>query len=189
MPPSPSGAEGTATARAAAGGDGSGVTEPEPSTRNGAVPPRWAAPASMLICALAVADSAWLTYAHFTSATVLICPTKGFINCGLVTESSYSHPFGIPVAVAGLVWSVAMLALCTPWAWKAASPWVSRARIAGSVLGVLTVFYLLWAELIKLRHLCEYCTGVHILTIALFFVVIFATALTTPAWTGDIADE
>ncbi|HTV12117.1 MAG TPA: vitamin K epoxide reductase family protein [Acidimicrobiales bacterium] len=147
------------------------------------IPPRWAPWASMVICALAIADSAWLTYAHYTTPAVLVCSTKGFVDCAAVTTSSYSHPFGIPVAVAGLVWSVGMLALCTPWAWRAWSPWWRRARVAGSVLGVLTVFYLLWAELIKLHHLCEYCTAVHILTIALFFVVVFGTALAVPA--GD----
>ena len=94
-----------------------------PSTRSPScesrLPPRWVAPASMIITVLAVADSAYLTYAHFTTPKVLICSTKGFIDCAAVTTSSYSHPFGIPVALAGLVWSVAMLALCTPWAWRA----------------------------------------------------------------------
>ena len=39
------------------------------------------------------------------------------------------------------------------------------------------VIWLMYAELVKLRHLCEYCTLVHILTIALFIVVVFGTAL------------
>ena len=105
----------------------------------------------------------------------------------MVTTSRYSYLFGsvfhhlVPVALAGLVWSVAMLALCSPWAWRAASPWVARARLAGSVAGVATVLWLLWAELIKLRHICEYCTVVHILTFALFVVLILGTALAVPA--------
>jgi uncharacterized membrane protein len=39
------------------------------------------------------------------------------------------------------------------------------------------VIWLMYAELVKLRHLCEYCTLVHILTIVLFVVVVFGTAL------------
>ena len=140
---------------------------------------------SLVISLLAVGDSAYLTYAHFTSPNVLICPTHGFVDCAAVTTSSYSHPFGIPVAIAGLVWSVAMVALCSPGAWQAASPWVRRARLAGSAVGVLTVFYLLWAELLKIHHLCEFCTGVHILTVALFFVVAFGTALSVPVGNDD----
>ena len=146
-----------------------------------AVPPRWVPYTATVICVLALLDSAYLTYAHFTTANVLVCSTKGFVDCAAVTTSSYSHPLGIPVSVAGLAWSAVMLALCSPWGWRAASPWVSRARLAGSVAGVGMVIYLLWAELIKLRHLCEYCTGVHIFTVALFFVVVFGTALAVPA--------
>ena len=43
------------------------------------------------------------------------------------------------------------------------------------------VFYLLWAELIKLHHLCEFCTVMHVLTVALFLLIVFGTALATPA--------
>jgi len=155
--------------------------EAGPASGTRSLPPRWVPVTATVICVLAVLDSAYLTYAHFTSASVLACPTKGFIDCGLVTTSSYSHPFGIPVAVAGLGWSLVMLALCSPRAWRAASAWVSRARLVLSVGGVAMVFYLLWAELIKLRHLCEYCTGVHVLTVALFVVIVFGTALSQPA--------
>jgi uncharacterized membrane protein len=150
-----------------------------------AFPPRWVPFASSAICVLAFADSAYLTYAHYTSVAALACPTNGFVNCAAVTTSAYSHPFGIPVAVAGLAWSFVMGVLCSPWGWRSAQarwwPWTSRARLAGSVAGVGMVFYLLWAELIKLHHLCEYCTGVHVLTVALFFVVAFGTALAAPA--------
>jgi uncharacterized membrane protein len=160
--------------------------EKEPEGTSGpAFPPRWVPLASSVICLLAFADSAYLTYAHYTSVTVLACPTNGFVDCAAVTTSAYSHPFGIPVAVAGLAWSFVMGVLCSPWGWRSAEarwwPWASRARVAGSVAGVGMVFYLLWAELIKLRHLCEYCTVMHVLTIALFVIVAFGTALAEPA--------
>lgn len=157
-----------------------GLSTRSPSCEN-RLPSRWVAPASMIITALAVADSAYLTYAHFTTPKVLYCSTKGFIDCAAVTTSSYSHPFGIPVALAGLVWSVAMLALCTPLAWRAASPWLRWVRLAGTGAGVLMVLYLLWAELIKLHHICEFCTIMQVLSLALFFVVVFGTAATLPA--------
>jgi uncharacterized membrane protein len=151
------------------------------------VVPRWVPITATIVCLLLVADSADLTYAHFTSAAVLSCPTHGFINCGLVTTSKYSHPLGVPVAVAGLVWSLGMLAICSPWAYRATSPWWGRLRIAGVIAGVLSVFYLLWAELIKLHHLCEYCTGVHVLTLVLFFVVLAGAAMAAPA--GLVRDD
>jgi len=151
-----------------------------PSGRDTLVPPHWAPTASMVISVLAAASSAYLTYSHFTATKLLACPTKGFVDCAAVTNSPYSHPFGIPVAPAGLGWSLVMLVLCTPWAWRASSPWLRRGRLAGTVGGLLSVLYLLWAELIKLHHLCEYCTVVHVLSVALFVVVVFGTALALP---------
>lgn len=156
--------------------------EPVPDAR--LVPPRWVPTTTFVICALAVADSGYLTYTHFVNPKAIACfftKPGSVVNCGMVTTSSYSHPFGIPVALAGLVWAVVMLGLCSPWAWRAASPWVARARLAGSVAGVAAVLWLLWAELIKLRHICEYCTVVHILTFALFVVLILGMALAVPA--------
>ncbi len=171
--------------RTAHGGPGDEGPESEAS----GAPPVGGAPAvaawvpwtTLVLSALAVVDAAWLTYAHYTSASVLFCPNNGFVNCGLVTSSSYSHPFGVPVADAGLVWAIGMLVLCSPWGWRQASAWFGRLRLAGVGLGVLSVLYLLWAELIKLHHLCEYCTVMHVLTLALFGVVVFATALAGPA--------
>jgi len=160
--------------------------EQEPAVEAGgpAFPPRWVPPVSTAICALAFADSAYLTYAHYTSVTALACPTSGFVDCAAVTTSAYSHPFGVPVAVAGLAWTFVMGILCSPWGWRTAQarwwPWTARLPARRSVAGVGMVFYLLWAELIKLRHLCEYCTVVHVLTVLLFLVVAFGTALAVP---------
>jgi uncharacterized membrane protein len=166
-------------------GRGPADDEPLETSRQPMVPPSWVPWASSAICALAFADSAYLTYAHYTSASALVCSTKGFVNCAAVTTSAYSHPLGIPVAVAGLAWCFVMGVLCSPWGWRSAQvrwwPWVGRLRAAGAVAGVGMVFYLLWAELIKLHHLCEYCTVVHVLTVVLFLVVAFGMALSVPA--------
>jgi len=161
---------------AEAAGPGDAAERPQPAL----TPPGWAPVTSTVICLLALADAAYLTYIHYANPTGLACSTSGFINCTAVTTSIYSHPFGIPVATAGLVWSFVMLLLCNPWAWRAASPWVWKVRLAGAVAGVGMVFYLLYVELFSLGHLCEYCTVVHVLTIALFIVVALGTAMGLP---------
>ena len=149
------------------------------------VPPGWVPVTTTVLCLIALADSAYLTFIHYTNPTGLACSTKGFINCTAVTTSIYSHPFGVPIAVAGLIWSAALLVLCSPWAWRAVSPWFSRLRLAGSVAGLGMVFYLLYVELFELGHICEYCTVVHVMTVALFIVVALGTALAVP---GDEDD-
>jgi uncharacterized membrane protein len=147
-------------------------------------PPGWVPITTTVLCAIALADSAYLTWIHYTNPTGLFCSTTGIFNCDAVTTSVYSHPFGIPVAVAGLAWSFVMLLLCSPWGWRSPWRWVSPVRLAGSVAGVGMVFYLIYRELFSLSHICEYCTVVHVMTIALFIVVAFGTALGVP-----VADE
>jgi uncharacterized membrane protein len=152
------------------------------------VPPGWVPITTTILCAIALADSAYLTWIHYTNPTGLFCSTTGIFNCDAVTTSVYSHPFGIPVAVAGLAWSFVMLLLCSPWGWRSPWRWVSPVRLAGSVAGVGMVFYLIYRELFSLSHICEYCTVVHVMTIALFIVVAFGTALATrPEDDDDVA--
>ena len=143
-----------------------------------APPPRWPWLAGTIISLLGLADAAYLTYAHYTSTTSLACPTHGFINCAKVTTSSYSHFLGMPVAVLGLAFFAGMLPLQTPWAW--ASQWrlLRAGRLAALAGGVVMVVWLMYAEFIKLHNLCEYCTGVHVLTVALFVTTLFATLAT-----------
>ena len=50
------------------------------------------------------------------------------------------------------------------------------------------VLYLVYRELYSLGHLCEYCTVAHVMTIALFIVVAFGTALGLPAVDEDEED-
>ena len=170
----------------AGGNDGPAETDPH-RRRPALVPPGWVPIASTVICLIALADSAYLTFIHYTNPTGLACSNHGFVDCTAVTTSIYSHPFGIPVAVAGLAWSFVMLLLCSPWGWRASSRWVSPVRLAGSVAGVGMVFYLLYVELFSLGHICEFCSIVHLMTIALFIVIAFGTALATPAEDEDLA--
>jgi uncharacterized membrane protein len=140
--------------------------------------PRWAWPVSLPIAVLGLADSAYLTYTHFNGNKLASCPETSSINCLKVTTSSQSEIFGhIPVAITGLVYFVVMAALVTPWAWRAANPWIARARLAGAIGGVGMVVYLLYVEAIQLKAICLYCTGVHALTFLLFFVILAATLL------------
>ena len=43
------------------------------------------------------------------------------------------------------------------------------------------VFYLVWAELFKIGAICLWCTVVHVLTLALFVVLLFGQIMIEPA--------
>ena len=124
--------------------------------------------------------STYLTIAHFTGSAILACPANSFINCGEVTNSPESIIFGVfPVAVLGLAFYVFMVAINSPWAWRSELPAIRWARLGGIVTGMAFVLYLVYAELIEIGKLCEYCTAVHIITFALFVLIVFDASFRT----------
>ncbi|MCU1675625.1 MAG: Vitamin epoxide reductase [Frankiales bacterium] len=124
------------------------------------------------LSAAGLAVSGYLTYTHFTDAPLLACPEGSFVNCATVTSSAQSMLFGVvPVALAGLTFYAAMLALTVPAAWRRTGGTARRLRVGAVALGVGMVLYLLWAELHVVRALCLWCTVVHVTTFALFLVV------------------
>lgn len=112
----------------------------------------------------------YLTYEHYTGNATLACSTTAVVDCASVTTSKYSYLFGIPVALLGLLWSVASLAL---WAGgRARLPWARRNPVQLGWLGagLAFVLYLVWVELVPLGKICSWCTVVHV-TVLLGFLL------------------
>jgi uncharacterized membrane protein len=143
----------------------------------------WVPFTSLALSLAGLGISVYLTIEHFTSSTTLACPDTGALNCLKVTTSEQSAIAGIPVAVLGLVYFVVMLALSAPPLWRSALPAVRYGRLAFAAIGVLFVFYLVFAELFTLDAVCLWCTGVHVLAVALFAVTAVGTAFADP---GDL---
>ena len=156
--PSPSSNKAPAAAPAAAGGAN--------------VAPRWLVLTSFLLTLVGLALSIYLTITHYTDQAALLCQQNSVVNCLKVTTSPESEIFGIPVAVLGLVFFVPMTLLNSPWGWRSTLPVLRWLRLAGVSVGLIVVVSLVSAELVLIGSICEYCTGVHIVTIALFAVVV-----------------
>jgi uncharacterized membrane protein len=133
--------------------------------------PRWLPGVTTAIAVVGLAVAAYLTLAHFTSPDVLACSDSGFVNCAKVTTSKESNVLGIPVALLGLGWWIAMLALSLPAAWRSGNPWLHRARLALAVAGMGFVLWLLYVEFVILHGVCAWCTVIHVLTFAMFAIV------------------
>lgn len=144
------------------------------------VPPRWAAPTSLALVALGLVVSAFLSYESLTAAKVLACPVGSTIDCSKVTSSPWSKLMGVPVSYLGLLFFVGMAVLCTKAAWERGAPWVQQLRLVGASVGVGMVLYLVWAELFRIGAICLWCTVVHVLSFAVFVVVVFAHMLRDP---------
>ena len=137
-------------------------------------PRRWVAPSTVALSAAGLALSTYLTIEHFRDPGTLACPATATVNCARVTTSAQATLLGVPVAVLGVAFFVAMVLVCLPFAWRDLRLTVLRVALAG--VGVGFVIYLVYAELFLVGSICLWCTAVHAVTLALFAAVAFATA-------------
>ena len=138
---------------------------------------RWVPPVSLVLALVGLGASVYLTIAHFTSPDVLACGAGETINCSVVTTSPQSRFLGIPVALLGLVWFVAMVPLCLPAAWNSENRLVHLARLLGTIAGVGFALWLVYAELFIIGAICEWCTVAHVTAFGLFVIA----TITAPA--------
>ena len=136
--------------------------------------PRWLAPSTVVLSAVGLALSVYLSVEHLRAPGTLACPATATVNCARVTTSEQATLFGVPVALLGVAFFVAMLLVCAPVAWR--NPALRTGRLALAGVGVAFVFYLIYAELFVVDAICLWCTAVHAVALALFAAVIFGTA-------------
>ncbi len=138
--------------------------------------PMWFQLVTWVLALAGLGVSIYLTIAHFTDKPLAGCSENGLVNCTKVTTSPQSYVFGIPVAVLGLAFFVAAVALMSPWAWRSTRREIALIRIASLAVGMGFVLYLLYAELFIIGSICLYCTSVHAITFLLFVLTVFAAA-------------
>jgi uncharacterized membrane protein len=151
-------------------------------------PPLWLQITSTVLAVLGLAVSAYETYAHYNGNKLLGCPSAagGTFNCGEVITSSQSMVFNVfPVAVLGLAFYVFAVVIFTPWAWqfrgarvggfRITSRGVDLVRLGSVIVGMGFVMYLIYAEF-QIGAVCEYCSGVHIITFLLFCITVVSAA-------------
>jgi len=143
----------------------------------GTAVPRWLQLTTFLLALAGLGVSIYLTVAHFTEKALFACSESGVVNCAKVTTSPQSYVFGIPVAVLGLAFYVAAVALMSPWAWRSSRREVHLIRLGSVLVAVGFVIYLIYAELFIIGSICLYCTSVHVITFLLFALTAFAAAV------------
>jgi uncharacterized membrane protein len=145
-----------------------------------AAPPVWLQLVTTVLAVLGLVISAYETWAHFHGSHLAGCPTGGggTFNCTAVITSPQSMVFGvIPVAVLGLAFYVVAVPLFSPWAWQVKWRQVHLFRLLSMIVGMGFVMYLIYAELYQIQDICEYCTGVHIVTFVLFVITVLSAAI------------
>ena len=151
---------------------------PAPQPAGPSEQPLWLQVVTLVLAVIGLAISAYETYAHFNGNRLAGCPTgSGTFNCSAVITSSESMVFGVlPVAILGLAFYVVAVPLFSPWGWRAEWRQVHQLRLASMIVGMGFVMYLIYAEL-QIGSICEYCTGVHVVTFLLFCITVFSAAI------------
>jgi uncharacterized membrane protein len=123
--------------------------------------------------------SIYLTVVHYDSKLTLACTKGGFVNCTDVTTSAWSVVPGTqwPITIPGMIWFVVAGVLAV-WSLTALArgheePQYARlALMVWSAPALLFVLYLIQVEIVDVRKLCEWCTSVHIMTVAIFVIAL-----------------
>lgn len=134
-------------------------------------PVRWRPIAALVLSIGGLGVATYLTFAHY-SGVKLACSGTGIINCEKVTTSAESIFLGVPVALWGLLFFVAMVALNLPVMWRSMDRRIHVLRLAMTVGGMCFVLYLVSAELLIIKNICLWCTSVHAITFLLFVLMV-----------------
>jgi uncharacterized membrane protein len=146
--------------------------------------PLWAVIVTPLLATVGLGIAVYLTIVHFVGVHLLVCSSNSIINCEAVTTSGESRFLGMPVAVLGMAQYVAMLGLCSPWAWRSTRREVHLARLVLGVVGMGFVLWLISAEVLIIGSICLWCSGVHLVTF-LLFICIVSTVPPMLGWTSS----
>jgi uncharacterized membrane protein len=123
---------------------------------------------------LAVLDIVGLLVAGYLSIVELSggVPTCGFVKgCEEVALSEYARIGGIPVAVFGVVLSVALLALALAW-WRTDIYGLLLAHYGLSLVGVIFDGYFLYLQVFVIQAVCIWCVTYEVSLLIRFLIAL-----------------
>jgi uncharacterized membrane protein len=139
-------------------------------------------PGSVAIALMALAGlaiSIYLTTVHYAGVP-LVCTNTGTVDCSAVTTSKYSVVPGtnLPITIPGMLWFVvsgglAIYALVLHWRQRPEPKRLRLLQLLWGGAGLAFVLYLVYAEIVLIHRICEWCTVVHVLTLATFLVALY----------------
>jgi uncharacterized membrane protein len=131
--------------------------------------------ALLALAVLGIADAIYLTLAHYNEHVALVCSESGLVNCMRVTTSIYSYVPGtsLPITLPGLGWCLVLAGLAVAGIWLGDERrWLRVAQFGWTLLGMLTVLYLVYVEIVLLRAICAWCTVLHVLITLAFLLAV-----------------
>lgn len=130
--------------------------------------------ALFVLSLLAIGIAIYLTLEHYQH-TILVCPKGGVADCATVLSSSYAVVPGtsLPITLPGLAWGVVSAAFAfAAWRLWPRTRNLRIAQFAWCLLGMFTVLYLVYAEIVLLHTICIWCTSLHIIIVIMFLITL-----------------
>ena len=124
----------------------------------------------LILAALGIIDSAYLTYEHFAVDTTVTCGFGIFNECGRVLQSVYSVVYGIPLASFGFLYYSTLFIALVILTFKE-SKLIKVLLILLTPAGALISFYLIYLQFFILNALCLYCMLSAVISLSLFALV------------------
>jgi len=123
---------------------------------------------TLVFSLLGIADS-WYLAQHELTDTALSCGIGGsatLSGCNIVAQSPYSHLFGIPLGVYGLVfYGIALLITLALYAGETRRR--LQALLAIGIIGVLFSLYFEGLQVFVIKAICIYCLGSFLLSVGI----------------------
>ncbi len=114
--------------------------------------------AILILSLIGLATSFYLLYEHYAAGSS-VCDVNATVSCSLVNSSVFSELLGVPVALLGIIWFLAVI-----WLTTRKDKQYLNILFWWHLLGLLSVIYLVTAEFI-LQAICPFCTVVHAIII------------------------
>jgi uncharacterized membrane protein len=139
-----------------------------------------------------IAIAIYLTIVHYNTHVALVCSSSGLVNCEHVLSSPYASIPGtsIPISIAGILWSIVGVALAViAWLVWPEKHLVPIAELAWAGVGMLSVFYLVYVELVLLHAICIWCTAVHVVVLLYLLIAVFLVYTSINEEDTDVEQE
>lgn len=142
----------------------------------------------LLLSVIGIGVAIYLTIVHYDQNVPLVCSASGVVDCARVLSSSFSVVPGttIPISIPGLGWCVVLGALALVGLLTRPNPgWLRIAQFVWALIGIITVLYLVYVELVRLHAICAWCTVLHVIILITFL----ATLIRLPGTSADLEYE
>lgn len=127
---------------------------------------RWLVFGMLAVSALGFLDASYLTVEHFMNKVPPCSITRG---CEAVTTSQYSLLFGIPLALLGAAYYLAVI-IALIYYLDSRKPVMIKLIAKFTAVGFLFSVYLVYLQLAVIHAICQYCMLSALSSTALFII-------------------